>query len=211
MAGVFGSWLLTHYRRKRINHRFRRSSLTKPHQKFTCVHPSDLPFARSTWMVQAPLGLHPSAFARFVTWRLQGSGTWLDTSQEHDNESCSLKLERLRVASPSPNRACGRVGRRRVALLGTFPSAPPRTARESFDLKQLSSDLCLKLVSLRSSLMDDFVTRSFMDNSQNRFGVSHLAYLDVLAIRSPVPLGLVVGFPHLRLLRGLRRLGARAL
>ena len=98
MAGVFGSWLLTHYRRKRINHRFRRSSLTEPQQKFTCVHPSDLPLARWTWMVQAPLGLHPSAVARFIAWRLQGLGTWLDTSQEHDNESCSLKLARLRVA-----------------------------------------------------------------------------------------------------------------
>jgi hypothetical protein len=103
MAGVFGSWLLTHYRRE-MNHRFRRSSLTKPLQKFTCVHPSDLPFARRTWMVQALLGLHPSAVARFIAWRLQGLGTWLDTSQEHDNESCSLKLARLRVASPPPNR-----------------------------------------------------------------------------------------------------------
>jgi len=104
MAGAFNSWLLTHYRRKWINHRFRRPSLTKPHQKFTCVHPSDLPLARRTWMVQAPLGLHPSAFARFVTWRLQGSGTWLDTSQEHDWWSCSLKLEQHRVAVPLPNR-----------------------------------------------------------------------------------------------------------
>jgi hypothetical protein len=104
MPGVFGSWLLTHYRRKRINHRFRRPSLTKPHQKFTCIHPSDLPLARNAWMVQTRLGLHPSAFARFVTWRLQGSGTWLDTRQEHDNESCSLKLVRHRVATSPQNR-----------------------------------------------------------------------------------------------------------
>jgi hypothetical protein len=104
MAGAFNSWLLTQYRRKWINHRFRRSSLTKPHQKFTFVHPSDLPLARRVWMVQAPLGLHPSAFARFVTWRLQGSGTWLDTSQEHDWWSCSLKLEQHRVAAPPQNR-----------------------------------------------------------------------------------------------------------
>jgi hypothetical protein len=61
---------------------------------------------------------------------------------------------------PPPNRACSRVGRRRVASAGTFPTAPPRTARESFDLKQLSSDLCLDLVSPRSSLMDDLVTCS---------------------------------------------------
>ena len=38
--------------------------------------------------------------------------------------------------------------------------APLQTARESFDLKQLSSDLCLKLVSLQSSLVVDFMTRS---------------------------------------------------
>jgi hypothetical protein len=30
---------------------------------------------------------------------LQGSGTWLDTSQEHDWWSCSLKLEQHRVAT----------------------------------------------------------------------------------------------------------------
>ena len=77
----FLSWMLTHYRRKRRNHRFRRPSLTKPHQKFTFVHPSDLPLARSVWMVQTRLGLHPSAFARFVTWHLQGSGTGLDTGR----------------------------------------------------------------------------------------------------------------------------------
>jgi hypothetical protein len=73
--------MLTHYRRKRRNHRFRRPSLTKPHRKFTFVHPSDLPLARSVWMVQTRLGLHPSAFARFVSWRLQGSGTGLDTGR----------------------------------------------------------------------------------------------------------------------------------
>ena len=71
--------LVTHYRRKRINHRFRRPSLTKPHQKFTCVHPSDLPLARLARMVRVCLGHHPSAFVCFVTWHLQGSGTNLDT------------------------------------------------------------------------------------------------------------------------------------
>jgi hypothetical protein len=95
----FISWMLTHYRRKRINHRFRRPSLTKPHQKFTCVHPSDLPLARNAWMVQTRLGLHPSAFACFVTWHLQGSGTGLDTGQEHDHTPCSLMLVRHRVAN----------------------------------------------------------------------------------------------------------------
>jgi hypothetical protein len=91
--------MLTPYRRKRRNHRFRRPSLTKPHQKFTFVHPSDLPLARSVWMVQTRLGLHPSAFARFVTWRLQGSGTGLDTIQSRDNESRLLKLVQSRVAT----------------------------------------------------------------------------------------------------------------
>ena len=42
---------------------------------------------------------------------------------------------------PVENRACGRVGHQRVALAGTFPMAPLQTARESFDLKQLSSGL----------------------------------------------------------------------
>ena len=76
-ARVSGSCLSAQHRRR--NHRLRRHSLTKPHQKFTCVHPSDLPFARFAWMVQTLLGLHPSAFACFVTWHLHGSGTCLDT------------------------------------------------------------------------------------------------------------------------------------
>ena len=73
----YGSCFSTQHRRR--NHRFRRPSLTKPHQKLTRVHPSDLPLARLAWMVQAPLRLHPSALACFVTWHLQGSGTYLDT------------------------------------------------------------------------------------------------------------------------------------
>src|SRR5262245_59747730 len=44
-------------------------------------------------------------------------------------------------SSPPPNRTGGRVGHQRVALTGTFPMAPLQTARESFDLKQLSSGL----------------------------------------------------------------------
>ena len=46
------------------------------------------------------------------------------------------------LSAPVSNRACGRVGHQRVARVGTFPMAPLQTARESFDLKQLSSDLC---------------------------------------------------------------------
>src|SRR3954464_2418689 len=65
-----------------VNHRFRRPHLTEPHQKFTCVHPSDLPLARLARMVRVCLGLHPSAFACFVSWHLLGSGTRLDTGWE---------------------------------------------------------------------------------------------------------------------------------
>jgi hypothetical protein len=45
------------------------------------------------------LGLHPSAVARFVTWRLQGSGTGVDTIQSRDNESRLLNLVQSRVAT----------------------------------------------------------------------------------------------------------------
>src|SRR5215475_6981486 len=38
------------------------------------------------------------------------------------------------------HRTCGRIGRQRVASMGTFPTTLLRTARESFDLKPLSSD-----------------------------------------------------------------------
>ena len=75
--------------------------------------------------------------------------------------------------------------------LRPFSSAPLRTARESFDLKRLASGLCF--------------------DSQDRFGVSQLAYLDVWVVRPPVSLRHVAGFPHLGLLRRLRDLGARAL
>src|SRR5215813_2975239 len=44
-------------------------------------------------------------------------------------------------SQPPPNRTGGRVGHQRVALTGTFPMAPLQTARESFDLKPLSSGL----------------------------------------------------------------------
>ena len=42
---------------------------------------------------------------------------------------------------PSRNRTGSRVGRRRVALSGTFPTAPPRTDRDRFRINQLSSGL----------------------------------------------------------------------
>src|SRR5215471_12849045 len=44
-------------------------------------------------------------------------------------------------AQRSPHRTRSRVGHQRVAHMGTFPMAPLQTARESFDLKQLSSGL----------------------------------------------------------------------
>jgi hypothetical protein len=50
------------------------------------------------------------------------------------------------LIAPVENRTYRRVGHQRVALTGTFPMAPLQTARESFDLKQLSSGL------LRASL-----------------------------------------------------------
>ena len=52
---------------------------------------------------------------------------------------------------------------------------------------------------------------TFTNDSQNRFGASHLAYLDVLVVRPPVSLRHVDGSPVLGLLRRLRDLGARAL
>src|SRR5215813_13229764 len=61
--------------------------------------------------------------------------------------SCRVGAERVALADsfgfpeaqhvsplPSPNPPCRRVGRQRVAFTGTFPTAPLRTARESFDL-----------------------------------------------------------------------------
>jgi len=77
------------------------TEVTEPHRQFTCVHPSDLPLARFARMVRVCLGLHPSAVARFVTWRLQGSGTGLDTIQSRDNESRLLNWFR---AASRPNR-----------------------------------------------------------------------------------------------------------
>jgi hypothetical protein len=50
-----------------------------------------------------------------------------------------------------------------------------------------------------------------MNDSQDRFGVSHLAYLAVLVVRPPVSLRRVDGSPVLGLLRRLRDHGARAL
>ena len=81
--------------------------------------------------------------------------------------------------SLSPNEACGRIGRQRVAQLSTFPTTLPQTARESFDLKPLSSDH-LRVTS---------------DDDQACFGVSHHAYLTVAGHRitySPSPT-----LPHL--------------
>jgi hypothetical protein len=60
---------------------------------------------------------------------------------DHRRPQCPVELSEG-IAPPAglQNRACRRVGGQRVTLIGTFPTAPLRTARESFDLKQLSSD-----------------------------------------------------------------------
>jgi hypothetical protein len=71
--------------------------------------------------------------------------------------------------------------------MGTFPAAPLRTARESFDLKQLSS----WRHPLGSAMC---ISHSFP-----------------FKCRQPVPLRHVVGSPHLKLLRGLRSPGTRVL
>jgi hypothetical protein len=49
-----------------------------------------------------------------------------------------------------------------------------------------------------------FAPATFSDEVQKGCGISHLAYLSPLVLRSPVPLRHVRGFPALRLLRGLR-------
>ena len=80
------------------------------------------------------------------------------------------------------NPACGRVGRQRVTLAGTFPTAPLRTTYERFRLAWLSSDL--------------FQARLVMASSVSAFRISRTS--PILAIRSPVPLSLlyhVLGHP----------------
>jgi hypothetical protein len=129
----FISWMLTQYRRERINHRFRRLSVTKPHQKFTFVHPSDLPLARNAWMVQTRLGLHPSALARFVTWRLQGSGIGLNTGQSMTTSHAHSNW--CNVASRAPLRT-GLAHFRGIRLSGKSFMAWVRRS----GLRELSSD-----------------------------------------------------------------------
>ena len=68
----------------------------------------------------------PSKFSKVLTEPL--APIPLDSSKFRENGS-----------QPSPNRTCSRVGRQRVASMGTFPTAPLRTDRDSFDVNQLSS------------------------------------------------------------------------
>ena len=78
------------------------------------------------------------------------SGTLPYTTQDSVPD-CSLRVVRAVIADgwtvcackaqPPPNRACRRVDRQRVALSGTFPTAPPRTDRDRFRINQLSSGL----------------------------------------------------------------------
>ncbi len=75
-------------------------------------------------------------------------------------------------AQRSPHRTSSRVGHQRVALTGTFPMAPLQTARESFDLKQLSSGL------LRASLAScpDLLRRSASRVPHRRWACDHLCH-----------------------------------
>jgi len=41
----------------------------------------------------------------------------------------------------------------------------------------------------------DFLMAAFLDDSQYSFGISHLAYLTSLVVKSPVPLRHVIGSP----------------
>jgi len=122
MPGVLSSCFSTRHRRR--NHRLQRLSLTKPHRKLTCVHPSDLPFARFAWMVQAPLGLHPFAVACFVTWHLQGSGTGLDigwsmtTSHAHSSWCNIASRPPLRTVHATFTAYGSSMGQRALAARG---------------------------------------------------------------------------------------------
>ena len=59
---------------RRVSHRLRRPFVTQPQRRFIRIHPSRLSLTRFTWMVQARLGLHPSALARHVTGALARVG-----------------------------------------------------------------------------------------------------------------------------------------
>ena len=55
------------------------------------------------------------------------------------------------------------------------------------------------------ALLANYLFATFTDDTQYGFGVSHLAYLSILVIRSPISLRRVLGFPQLSLLWRLRR------
>src|SRR5262245_42772421 len=60
-------------------------------------------------------------------------------------------------------------------------------------------------MSLSISVSFPVIYAVFTDDTQYGFGVSHLAYLSILVIRSPISLRRVLGFPQLRLLWRFRR------
>ena len=78
--------------------------------------------------------------------------------------------------------------------LRPFPSAPPRTGLQAF--QAYGSPVT-------------HASTSVSDDGKFRVGVLHYAYLDAAAIESPASLRHVTGFPDRRLLRRLRRHGAR--
>ena len=77
--------------------------------------------------------------ARVIVWQV------IQTRME-SKDGVRAASQQWISAQRSPHRTRSRVGYQRVAPTGTFPIAPLQTARESFDLKQLSSGL------LRASL-----------------------------------------------------------
>jgi hypothetical protein len=79
--------------------------VTQPPQRFTRVRPSRLSLARWARMTRACLGLHPPAFACFVTWHLRGSGTDVDTHRDQGAQPLITLQVRLSRRNPSSGKA----------------------------------------------------------------------------------------------------------
>jgi hypothetical protein len=78
------------------------------------------------------------ALGKLTTCATLGSKASL--APEHHRTQGAVKLsEGIAPSAGLQNRACRRVGGQRVTSVGTFPTAPLRTDRESFDLSQLAS------------------------------------------------------------------------
>jgi hypothetical protein len=67
--------------------------------------------------------------------------------------------------------------------MGTFAIAPHRTARDSFDVKPLASNLIREFWAIILSKVNSMMTGlTFSNDTQYCFGCSHLAYLAVMVI-----------------------------